>query len=198
MSGSRYVVGAIAGVAMSTLGVSAQAAYIKGEISMAGNAQTVNFVTDTVDILGDIALVLSATGDLASAGGLGLGSIITYNDFNYGAIPPSVSLWTGGFPTVFTFTLDKITSVTEVGNPSTGPASLDLFGRGTLSAAGFDDTPARWSFSWDRSTGQINAQFSSGTTVSAPEPATLGIFGLGLLGAAWMVRRRGGVARFDA
>jgi hypothetical protein len=65
---------------------------------------------------------------------------------------------------------------------------LGLIGTGTLHATGFDDTTGEWSFSGDTSGGGVFA-FSS-TTSAVPEPASVLLLGLSLLGGSAAMRRR--------
>ena len=62
---------------------------------------------------------------------------------------------------------------------------LNILGKGTLSATGFDDTAGSWSFTMTTQGSQFG--WSSATV---PEPGTILLFGLGLIGMGLSARGR--------
>jgi hypothetical protein len=172
-------------LAFSALPTKAMAVPITGSIGFAGGIEPVaNWATvNSFDITGNQAVVLCSAvtpcaGSFAVLNDPDM-EIAVYNDFTLaGGVAP---LWTvDGFG----FNLGAITTVTR---SSTG---IVLGGSGTLTGgAGFDPTPAEWSFSADE-TGVF--RFSSTTQAMQAVPdggTTATLLGAALLGLA-AVRRR--------
>jgi len=119
------------------------------------------FVVNTAD--GDFTGLDGKYGDIKD---------ITFDPF----IGPVADFWSIGD---FSFELTDLTrGFTE--NPKT---FLVLNGLGTLSAAGFDDTVATWSFSGDTTgTGVFSWSSTSVATADVPEPSLLLLLSIGLIG----------------
>jgi hypothetical protein len=160
------------------LGGAVQAAPIDGEIFFGGTG------TPTLGPVGsnffDVnnAFVNDANGDFST---IFIPTVATFNDFYFdGSNLPVSPLWTVGG---FSFELDTIVSFDNVG-PVVG-----AIGSGTMTGGGFDPTPFAWSFSSDTSGGGSQFAFSS-TNVPVPDPATLGVLGIGLMGLGFAAYRR--------
>jgi len=126
--------------------------------------------------------VNTGTGDFENL----IGEVGTINNFQF-ATPsvPIVPLWTVG---IFSFDMDSFTYSKNVVETSSYRIAINGFG--TLKAEGFEPTPGMWSF-----TGQSadNANFSWSASANAspvPEPATMLLFGTGLIGLAAVGRKK--------
>lgn len=187
-----FKVAALATVAVVALGVSsASAMMIDGEISFTspsftptggtglGNATGFDFVTN-------IATAQACAGDLLTGGACAAG-LGTIEDFDFsplgslggGGVGPIADFWTIG---IFNFDLEAVNILFQSG------MALFLEGTGTMSATGFDDTPGNFMFTTQTAGDRtFSASFSSATI---PEPATLGLVGLGFVGLGVAARRR--------
>lgn len=130
------------------------------------------------------AFVLQSTGDFASNGVMPLLSPVTMNDFTFDPFTGPVDpLWSVG---AFQFSLSSLNTIEQ------GESYLVLAGSGTVtsSIAGLDATSFDWSFSGDKSGGNLKV-FSS-TATALPEPsdfATFGFLALGIVAVSVRSRR---------
>lgn len=170
-------------IGLLALGSPAQASPIAGEIhfagmwapsggASAGTATGVDFVR--------FQLVLDGTDDYAGLTGTGA----TFQDFTFAPFGgPVVPLWSfssGGL--LYSFDLEKVVVVYQ------DSTQLGLRGSGVLHIvdtdlsdgdSGRDDTPSTWD--WTGNQGSRLFSFST-DNVAVPEPTTLGLLGLGLIG----------------
>ena len=125
----------------------------------------------------DNADVDSVSGDFTAY--VNIGDDVTMTDFQFNPLSPDpVSpLWSVGG---FSFDLESVAIDFQ------SDTFLALSGTGVATGNGYDPTPGVWYLSVNPSGSKFN--FSSGTSV--PEPASLAIISLGLIGLGFASRRR--------
>ena len=181
----------------------ANAAMLEGGLSMSGS-----FIP--VDAKGDLTSILLATGiDFGPmyTGGVDntFGVVTATGDFdvlnpnsgdpqttgtiNNFQFDPFVALGTplwlvGGF----SFEMSSLTSDTI---PKAGSYDLTIYGLGTMTAPGFEPTPGIWNFTGQGAGGTNFSWSASAAAAPVPEPATMLLFGTGLIGLAGLRRKIG-------
>lgn len=182
----KKTIGIIVSVAavLALTSAGAQAAFITGDVSFVttgvpnsvswGTATGVNFTNgvDENEVGGS-----APTGDFLGS----TGTDATFTSFLFSGVPVN-PLWTMTFGDNFAFNLASLNVDFQSGS------FLLLSGTGMLTRNGVDATPYRWLFSGQGESGSFSA--SSTNINDVPEPATLTLFGLSLIGLAAGVRRR--------
>ncbi len=188
---------ALFGFCLLILSGSAAAIAITGTINIGGGSKVFTNSTHTsatglnfncgASCGGSVNLFPAPTGSFAGLGGLSTmpGGGLTLYNFLFSNIP-SQTIWSissGGM--VYSFSLS---SVQIVGGNTGNFSTLALTGTGIFSITGgstaYTPTAGNWIYT------QSGASFSSQSAASVPEPGTIALVGLGLIGIGTIRRIR--------
>jgi hypothetical protein len=181
---------AIVAASFATLPV-ANAVMLEGDVNYTGDFTLAPGATGfnnspVINIL--LAAVSSTTnGDFASVFGMNFPDLLDH------ATPIDIEPPTGAYSPLWSFDAgggNMVSFYLESYNVTQRTGRfLDLNGTGYFLATGFDQTPGSWNLSAQLETGQVTATYSASSIV-VPEPGSLALIGLGLLGLGFVGRRK--------
>jgi PEP-CTERM motif len=163
----------------------AGATLISGAISFSGTQTTnVQDLTLATEFTGFTDVVVSDTGGTGDYAPVLSGQSVVLNTFTFRPFIPNNPLWTFDFAGK-TYSFDAILANIAFSNAN----SLLIEGTGTAHITGFDDTPGTWVYSANNA-GETASFSASNVVKGVPEPATMLLLGLGLVGLSGFARKR--------
>jgi hypothetical protein len=166
--------------------LNAGATLITGALSFSGTSTTnVQDLSQAAQFTPFTNVVVSGTGGTGSYAPVLAGQSVTLNTFTFRpAFVTNNPLWTFLFGGK-TYSFDATGATINFSNAN----SILFEGTGIAHITGFEDTPGTWVYSANNA-GETASFSASTSAVPVPEPATMLLFGMGLIGIGSVVRKR--------
>jgi type 1 fimbria pilin len=183
----RKMAALLAGAMLMFSASMAMATAISGTIDFVGNftTDTNNLSTANEVIFGAAALngFVPPTGSYAPlVPAASVFTPVSYNNLTFNPSTAASPLWSLSYGGInYSFDINSVNIVDQVAG------FLSLSGIGTLKIDGYDPTPGTWTFS---STGGNTSTIGFVAESTVPEPGTMVLLGIGMLGLAIYGKRR--------